>query len=196
MTKAKAALIKTVLKLSSIPEEEALDFANRFTSKTLTKGAFLLRAGEPALLAGFVSKGVVREYFSNKEAREFNKNFAFPGDFTGSYHDLISQTPSTVSIQAMAKTELLVAPFQEILEIFDSSLHWQRFARKFIENLFHKKARREYQLTCMSAQERYKALVKESPEILNQIPHYEVASYLAITPVALSRIRKRIGVTA
>jgi len=186
-------LTRAVRQLSDIPEAEVKRFADKFYPRVLSKNSFLLREGEPALLAGFVTKGVVREYFTNQEGREFNKNFAFQGEFTGSYLDLISQKPSTVSIQAMARTEILTAPFQDIAEIFDSSYHWQRFARKLVEQLFEKKARREYQLATMSAKNRYETFASENPEMLDSLPHYQIASYLAITPVAFSRIRKRVS---
>ena len=40
-------------------------------------------------------------------------------------------------------------------------------------------------------QQRYKALVKEHPEIITQIPQHYIATYLGISPVSLSRIRGR-----
>ena len=40
-------------------------------------------------------------------------------------------------------------------------------------------------------QKRYAELIKTSPKILQRIPQHYIASYLGITPVSLSRIRKR-----
>jgi len=187
------ALVESVRELYPLPHDEAHAYARQFRLKTLSKNEFFLREGEPAVLVGFVTEGVVREFFTNRNAREFNKNFALKGDFTGSYYDLIRQGPSTVSIQALAETEILVAPFQKVSEIFESSYHWQCYARKFVESLFMKKARRENELTTLSAQERYENFLRENPRLFSRIPHYQIASYLAITPVALSRIRKRLA---
>jgi hypothetical protein len=41
-----------------------------------------------------------------------------------------------------------------------------------------------------SADERYRALLKEVPDLLNRVPLKFIASYLGITPVSLSRIRR------
>jgi len=42
-----------------------------------------------------------------------------------------------------------------------------------------------------SPEERYRALITEDPAILDIVPLRYIASYLVITPVSLSRIRKK-----
>jgi DNA-binding MarR family transcriptional regulator len=56
-----------------------------------------------------------------------------------------------------------------------------------------KKSKRELSLLIQSAQERYLNLLTEQPELLQFIPLKYIASYIGITPQALSRIRKRIS---
>ncbi|HRH36284.1 MAG TPA: Crp/Fnr family transcriptional regulator, partial [Catalimonadaceae bacterium] len=46
-----------------------------------------------------------------------------------------------------------------------------------------------------SAETRYLKLLKERPELIQQVPLYMVASYLGITPEALSRVRNKIAQT-
>lgn len=45
----------------------------------------------------------------------------------------------------------------------------------------------------LSPEERYKKYVKDFPEIVNRVPDKHIANVLRITPVSLSRIRKRIA---
>jgi CRP-like cAMP-binding protein len=45
----------------------------------------------------------------------------------------------------------------------------------------------------LSPEERYQNLQKTSPDLLNRIPQYLIASYLGIKPESLSRIRKRLS---
>jgi len=43
-----------------------------------------------------------------------------------------------------------------------------------------------------SPEERYLKLLKNRPDLLDRVPHYQLASYLGVKPESLSRIRKRI----
>lgn len=51
-----------------------------------------------------------------------------------------------------------------------------------------KKEQREYELLCLSAQQRYQALLARKPDIYDFVTQGDIAKYLGITPVALSRI--------
>ena len=59
-------------------------------------------------------------------------------------------------------------------------------------NFAMKKERREFELLCLSAEERYKLLLERSPDIAKNVTQNDISRYLGITPVALSRIRKRM----
>ncbi len=157
----------------------------------LAAGDCLLRAGDPARYLAYVIKGSLREYYSTSEGAEFNKAFVLSGSFTGSLFDLLSGEPSTVSIQALKDCELLVAAFSEFQKLYDSYPCWERAGRLLTESLFMKKARREHEFLTMSAWERYQSLLREYPDLEQQVPQYHIASYLGITPVMLSRLRRR-----
>ncbi|MNG38637.1 hypothetical protein D3C84_1264130 [compost metagenome] len=59
------------------------------------------------------------------------------------------------------------------------------------ESLYVKKERREMQLLTLSAEDRYRSFLEEFGALEKKIPQYYIASYLGITPVALSRIRAK-----
>ncbi|MCE9500358.1 MAG: Crp/Fnr family transcriptional regulator [Leptospira sp.] len=178
--------------ISPVPENERRELAGFFSMKSLKEKEFFLRAGDRAELVGFILSGAVREYFVNDKGDEFNKSFNFKNEFTGSYYDLLNKNDSIAYIQALTDTRLLVAPFDQMLKFYERNMHWQRLGRKFAEALFMKKAKREYEFVTLSAEERYASFLKKYPEVSEKIAQYHIASYLGITPVALSRIRKRI----
>ena len=65
--------------------------------------------------------------------------------------------------------------------------------RKSAEDLFLKKSNRELSFLTQTAEQRYLNLFTEQPLLLKHIPLKYIASYIGITPQALSRIRKRIS---
>ncbi len=164
-----------------------------FTLHVLPGGTCLVRAGEAARAFGYVISGSIREYYATPEGREYNKAFGFAGDLTGSLADLLSRGPSTVTIEALEATRLWVAPYARLQHLFETDPAWQRAGRLFAEMMFSYKARREFELLTMSAQQRYQALLDRRPDLELRVPQYHVASFLGITPVALSRIRARMA---
>jgi hypothetical protein len=54
-----------------------------------------------------------------------------------------------------------------------------------------KKEQREYELLCLDAQQRYQNLLKKFEDIGEYVTQNDMAKYLGITPVALSRIKNR-----
>ncbi len=69
----------------------------------------------------------------------------------------------------------------------------QIIGRKTAESLFLLKVKREQSLLNESAEERYLKLFTEQPQLIKEIPLKFLASYIGITPQALSRIRRRIS---
>ena len=178
--------------ISPISDEAWKAFEPHWEFKNLDQGEFLHQVGEPATLMAFVLDGSLREYFLTLEGLEFNKAFVFSGEFTGSLFDLMRDDVSTASVQAIKPCQMLVAPYSVMYELYDQYDCFQRLGRIIIESLFLKKARREYEFLTMDAQARYLTLIKQYPRFEKELPQYQLASYLGITPVALSRIRSQL----
>ncbi|PKA16609.1 Crp/Fnr family transcriptional regulator [Leptospira haakeii] len=184
-------IYQTVNRISPMPKEVWKKSEQLYTIRKLEYGDFLIKQGTQPTEFAFVFSGVLREYYLTDQGNEYIKSFNFPGDFTGSYFDLLTEQPSTCNIRAITDCELAVAKFSEFRKLFSQDIVWERLGRIFAENLFLKKARREYELLALSAEERYDLLLKSRPEIEELVPQYHIASYLGITPVSLSRIRAK-----
>ena len=153
-----------------MPDEAWLRIEGSFVERELGAGEFLVRAGEVAAVVGFVLCGALREFFITRTGGEFNKAFCLAGDFTGSLADLLSGLPSQASIEALRPSRLLIVPFTELRRLIDEDPHWGRAGRIFAERMFVLKARREYELLTMSAQERYETLLDRHPDLEEHVP--------------------------
>jgi CRP-like cAMP-binding protein len=112
--------------------------------------------------------------------------------FAGSFHSLIRQQPCGFFIQALEKTETIVLPNRVLNEFYDRHACWEQLGRKNAEQLVLIKEAREKELLLDSLEVRYQRFLKEFPGLANRIPQYHIASFLGVTDVALSRIRKKI----
>lgn len=160
--------------------------------RTLERHAFWSRPGEPVRNFAIVLEGVVRHYYVDAKGRESVKAFRGPGEFSAPYAEIIQKKPSRTFIQALAPTRLLTIDVEKFEAMAAQSVDVQRLARRFVELHFVNKEQREYEFLQLSAEERYRKFCAELPEHLSQIPQHQVASYIGITPVALSRIRARV----
>lgn len=186
-------IYNAICKISLIPRDvwEKLPVPF-FTLLELKEGHYFIKEGKPATRFGFVLGGVLKEYYLTKKGDEYIKSFNFQGDFTGSYYDLLSDLPSTCSIRAIQNSLLAIANFQDFHSLFDTNLQWQRLGRVIAEILFIKKAKREYELLTLTAEERYQAILSERPNIEKELSQIHISSYLGITPVSLSRLKRKL----
>jgi CRP-like cAMP-binding protein len=156
----------------------------------LERDEFLLRGGEVAVLSGLVVSGLVREYFVLPDGTERTKAFVQPGEVTGSLADLLSARPSRAFVVAQERSRLLVFDFDALRKQGERSAAWLGWYARSLERMFCGKADREYELLGMDADERYAAFAGRYPGLEARVAARHVASYLGITPVHLSRLRR------
>lgn len=110
-----------------------------------------------------------------------------------SYISCITGKPSELTIEALSDCQLIVFPYSIFKTLFEKSNNWQKFGRLIAEYIAIGLEERMVGLLMLSPEERYLQLVSgNKKKIIERIPHHYIANYLGITPVSLSRIRKRI----
>ena len=63
----------------------------------------------------------------------------------------------------------------------------------FMQSLFISNAKRDAKRLLSNGEQRYRWFCKEYPHFLERIPQYHIASFLSMTPVSLSRLRKKFN---
>jgi CRP-like cAMP-binding protein len=95
-------------------------------------------------------------------------------------------------MQALEPSFLICMLLKEYKRLLTESNCWSNVSRQYIEDLFIEKEQREKELFALDATSRYLSFRKRYPDVERRVSQYHVASYLGITPQALSRIRKRL----
>jgi len=183
-----AAFKKFVQAAVNFPLKEWLLFVSSLRIKRVKKGEHLFQQGDRSPLVGFVSRGLFQTYYLDSSGRERTKNFVWEGGLIGNWVYQLQKLPAGFSARALEDSYVLWISFDRLEDLQKTSHAMERLRRKSSEALLIERERREFQLLTMSATERHKAFLKDFEPILNRIPQYLVASYLGITPVALSRI--------
>lgn len=181
--------------MSEIPDKEWAYFSARLRQRNFDAEELLIRAGEPVTEFYFIVKGLVRYFYLTQDGKEFNKLFAVNNDFVGSFSYKIPNEPCPFSAQALEQTETVVLPVKIIEKAYNRHPAWERVGRLHAEKMALTKELREKDFLLYTAETRYRQFMKENPELARRIPQYHIASYLGITDVALSRIRKNINIS-
>ncbi len=182
--------IKFCNQLAPLEKETTDDLVNKLKTKTFQKGDYILRSGEVCRNLFFIDKGLVKLCFT-KEDKEFIMRF-FPENalFTqlGSY---LTQIPSTYEIICLEATTITSIRNEEMESLCKKHHSIERFFRKLVSLAALNMMNRISEMLEENATQRYKNFVKENNHLLQRISLGDLANYLGITQVSLSRIRAK-----
>lgn len=156
------------------------------------KGAHVFRQGEADQTLYFLRTGLLKAYYTAQDGKVFIKSFVLPKETIGSLTSSYSNECTSFSLMCLEPSVLMQIPFVKIREYCSNDPELAQYMIEFLLQLSMKKEQREYQLLCLSAQQRYILLKEQSPQLLQQVTQNDLAGYLGITPVGLSRIKSRV----
>ena len=168
-------------------------FSSKLQKCQFKKKTLVLKAGQTENYLSFMETGMVRYFIPKEEDHELTFAFSFSGGFVSAYDSFVTQSPCIYQVETLADTVLWSIAYKDLQDIYATTLVGNTMGRYAAENLFLKKSKRELSLLNDSVEQRYLNLFKEQPHLIRQIPLKYLASYIGITPQALSRIRKRIS---
>lgn len=160
------------------------------------KHALLLEPGGDPGDSGLVVEGVLREFYLQPDGAEHTRGFALAGDSFGSLADALTTGVSRVFVRAEVPSRVLLVKWARIAELAAGALEWERLQARLVQRLYLKKSVREYELLALDAMGRYRSLREQHPQLEALVSGHVVASYLGITNVHLSRLRRRLGPSA
>lgn len=168
------------------------DIKKSFRFKTFKKGEYFVSEGEIPKKLGFITKGLMKCYYLDNEGKEWIKYFAAEKDFVSSYGCFLYQIPSLYFIEAMEDTTLAYINSETYLENIEESKDWCVIARKYTEKIYFEKEVRESKFLKLDGKQRYLDFLKEYKSLINRVSIKEIASFLGLNHVSLSKIRRNI----
>jgi CRP-like cAMP-binding protein len=136
----------------------------------------------------FINKGLARIYYF-KDGIDITDSFALENNVIARVESLFTGKPSRKAIQILEDAEVIAVDASKLFELYDSYTEIERLFRKIFEASYVETVNRIEGLQFHTAEERYNALLVDTPDIIRRVPLKYIASYLGITQVSLSRIR-------
>lgn len=183
-------LIDALLEFYPLSEETQKQYAKLLAFQQLKKKDRIADLGEIPTKFYVLTSGVVRSYITDEKGKEFTRSLYVPMRAVGAFSALIRQKPADVIYECLTDCTVLVGDFKEFKQLASHNVEIANLYNQLLERIFIRMEKRIFELSVLDAKQRYLKLKKHIPEIENLIPQYHIASYLNITPVQLSRIRK------
>ena len=172
-------------------DSEWLEFSEDFVEKKIDKGDFLITERDYCNYVGFIDQGLLNYYYL-VDGKKYIRGFFFDNDFISSYTSFLLNEKAKGYIQAVENTSITLIHKTKIYQLYEKTSKFQQLGRMLTEHLFILVSEKYEDLLLKSPEERYLNLIENKPNVIQSIPQYMIASWLGITPEALSRIRKRL----
>lgn len=172
-------------------EETQLDeFLAQTTTIRFRRQEIVSKAGIIPNEIFFINKGLIRVTVVDNDATEHTIHFALENQFIADYSCFLQVKPSLYSLQAVEDTDVTLLPRSAIEWGYKNLAEGQKLGRLIAEFYFMYQDNRILNQYARTPKQRYDSITEVFPGIHNRVPQHMIASYLGISPVHLSRLKK------
>ncbi len=154
---------------------------------------YLIEEGSNRSDVFYIKKGMIRTFAINDKGDEITTSLIWENQFLSNPDVVLFNRPSRFYFQALEETEVFTMEYNLLQEIVERNPKLERNRKFILQRMLKQSVERIESFTLYSPEERYIRYVEKNPEIVNRVPSKYIATVLGITPVSLSRIRKRIA---
>ena len=184
--------------------ENAINATNVFTASELNtlfgfcaikkynKGELISAIGDPSHYAYFINSGACVSSIMGTDGKKNVFRFYFKKGLLCDYSSFMNNGQSSLEFQTLVATELVLIPQKAVTYAFYHMVKSNALAAIFLQKELLESIAEFYRRKTLKADELFIDLEKRFPEIGMLAPQTLIASYLDITPVHLSRIKKKI----
>lgn len=176
---------------SGFDEATSLEISGYFEKKTLDKGDHFVEAGKVASKLAFLASGQCQYYSISSEGDERTTYISLPNTFVASLFSFLNEVPAQESIRALTAVTLYEIPKKHVLLLMEEIRGFQTFYTKILEFQICCIDKNRLDFITLTAEQRYEKLLREEPELFQQVPLQYIASMLGMTPRHLSRLRAK-----
>ena len=157
------------------------------------KDDYLLKNGVVPKEITFIKKGLFAYEYTNEKGDKVIKKFFPENHLVSSTSAMLQQQPGNFSIQALEDCEVISYSFEGFRALTERYSDIAAFYIKYLEQKWViEKEFDEITLKSETAKQRYLAFKNRYPDLIPRLKLHHIASYLAITPTQLSRIRAEL----
>ena len=174
----------------NLSREEQEHVCSLLTIRKILPRQYLVQQGDICNYESFVCKGFLRSFYVDDNGEDHTLHFAMEDWWITDSTSFMLRVPATRNIVAMENAVLVQISKSNIDQLYTDIPAFERFWRILNQNACMAQDQRILNAISMTGTERYHALIEKYPTLEQRMPQKYIASYLGITPVFLSQIRK------
>jgi len=183
--------LKTIFKEQNFNEVDLEKILNQYQRIEFSKNDFLIKEDSIANYYYFIESGFARSYVIDLEGNDISTKFFSVSDIVIDWHSYFLKTKCRENIQAITACVAWKISFENFMKLFSIEAFREVGRTRLVNNYFELK-NHSVSIIADPAKERYLNLLKLKPDIVQNVPLKQIATYLGITDTSLSRIRKEI----
>ncbi|MEL7532972.1 MAG: Crp/Fnr family transcriptional regulator [Bacteroidota bacterium] len=181
---------QAIQQMISVTEAELEQLLEPCFIKVFPRKSLLSEANKVPNEIFFINKGIIRTTIDDKNGKENTLHFALENQFIADYSNFILAQPALYKLIAIEETEAVVMPRKAIEWGYQNMAEGDKLGRLIAEFYFIYQDNRIKNFYARTPKERYDEIEQVFPNIHNRVPQHMIASYLGISPVHLSRLKK------
>lgn len=169
------------------------ELSDETKSKCMKKGEYVVRTGEILNELYFMEKGISRGYFLDINGKDVTDCFSFScGSIVMPFCQLEMDIPAPMTIEVLEDAVFFCIPIAVVIELQKKYSEVTRLYNQLLIKAFNEHWRLKQILNSYTALQRYQWFLKEYPGLIDKVSNKYVASFLGMTPVTLSRLRRTL----
>lgn len=157
----------------------------------IKKNCLLIESGEVQTQIPILVDGIFRGFLLDADGRDITDCFVYrSGEVVMGCNPL--GEPSQINMEAIADSKVLTVPVSTVLPIMDSCPELLRLYNRYLTEALERHWEEKMLMHRCSAMERYQWFLECYPGLIDSVSNKHIASFLGMTPVTLSRLRRQL----
>ena len=169
------------------------EIENLLEIASYSKGVTFISKNKREKKEYFVLKGICKSYLINPAGEEITISFFLENTILSPHSTRTSNKISTHYFKSLTDVELASIDAGRFEQLMIENTEIRSFGNAVLQNELKSKVEKEIALASLSAKERLIEFRRKYRGLENLIPHTDIASYLGITNISLSRLRKELS---
>ena len=169
-------------------DKEAMELNFRLIK--IKRKDYLLKEGMVCDFVAFLNSGVIR-HFHIKDGNEITCDITLHDNFITDFKSLTHNIPTNYYFQILKDAELFLIKKNDLYRLYTENRNIESFGRIMAEQVAQRTIDIAMSLSSEKPQERVEKLIKQRPDLIQEVPQRYLANLLGISPESLSRIRAR-----